>query len=72
MLESDSSDRFDSTTEKRVPLFHLIERDVQLRDNRIGFISDNHQFNIDLLCEHLKTGQSGIPPSTRISWISSF
>jgi hypothetical protein len=45
MFESDS---FDSTTEKRLPFFYPIERDVQLCNNRIGFIGDNHHFNIDL------------------------
>ena len=45
VLESDGLDR---TAEKCMPLFHLIERVVQLRDDRLGFISDNQQFNIDL------------------------
>ena len=41
--------RLDPTTEKCVLLFHLIKRGVQLRDNGIGFISDDDQFDIDLL-----------------------
>jgi hypothetical protein len=45
MLESD---RLDSTTEKCVPLFQQIERDVQLRDNCLDLISHDDQFDIDL------------------------
>jgi hypothetical protein len=43
------SDGLDPTTEKCVPLFQPIERGIQLRDNCLGLISDNDQFDIDLL-----------------------
>ena len=45
VLESNS---LDPTTEKCVPLFQLIERGVQSRDNCLGFISDDDQFDSDL------------------------
>jgi hypothetical protein len=37
----------DATTEKRVPLFQLIERGVQLHNNCLGLISYDDQFDID-------------------------
>ena len=43
------SDCLDPTTEKCVPLVHPIERSVQLPDNCLGLISDDDQFDIDLL-----------------------
>jgi hypothetical protein len=49
MLESDG---LDPTTEECVPLFQPIQRGVQLRDNCIGFIGDDDQFDIDLFVEH--------------------
>src|ERR1700733_7636708 len=42
------SDGLDATAEERVPLFQAIERGVQLRDNCLGLIGDNDQFEIDL------------------------
>jgi hypothetical protein len=41
------SDGLDPATEKCVHLFHPIERSVQLRDNCVGLIRDNDQFEID-------------------------
>jgi hypothetical protein len=45
VLESGS---LDPATEKCAPLFQPIERGVQLRDNCLGLIRDNDQFDIDL------------------------
>jgi hypothetical protein len=42
------SDGLDPTAEKCVPLFQPIQRGVQLRDNCLGLISDDDQFDIDL------------------------
>jgi hypothetical protein len=38
----------DPATEKGVPLFQPIERGVQIRDNRVGLIGDDDQFDVDL------------------------
>jgi len=42
------SDCLDPTPEKRVPLFQLVERGIQLHDNRLGLIRYDDQFDIDL------------------------
>ncbi len=52
VLESDS---LDPTTEKCVPLFQPIERGVQLRDNCLGLIGNDDQFDIDLFVSYLNT-----------------
>ena len=46
MLESNG---FDAAAEKCVLLFQLIDRGVQLCDNRLGLIGEDDQFDIDLL-----------------------
>ena len=42
------SDGLDPATEKCVPFVQPIERGVQLRDNFLGLIGDDDQFDIDL------------------------
>jgi len=42
-------DGLDVTAEECVPLFQAIERGVQVRDNRVGVIGDDDQFEVDLL-----------------------
>jgi hypothetical protein len=45
----------DSAAEDGMPLLQPMECAVQLRYNRVGFIRDDHHFDIDLFVKHGNT-----------------
>ena len=48
-------DGLDVTAEDCVLLFQAIERGVQVRDNPVGVIGDDDQFEVDLFVSHLNS-----------------
>ena len=54
----------DPTTKKCPLLFQPVERGVQLRDDCVGLIGKDDQFDIELLVSHRSTSASNLMPAS--------